>query len=66
MRAWRNWRDAPASEAGELRLMGVRLPPPALDRPRKLLATLRVFRKGLVVEFEQYDRRERELDTSRE
>ena len=48
--------------------MGVRLPPPALDRPRKLLATLRVFRKGLVEEFEQYDRREREreLDASRE
>ena len=30
MRAWRNRRDAPASDAGGLRLMGVRLPPPAL------------------------------------
>jgi hypothetical protein len=29
VRAWRNRRDAPASEAGGLRPMGVRLPPPA-------------------------------------
>jgi len=29
-RAWRNREDAPASEAGGLRPMGVRLPPPAL------------------------------------
>ena len=28
MRAWRNWEDAPASEAGGPRPMGVRLPPP--------------------------------------
>src|SRR5204862_7669318 len=33
VRAWRNRRDAPASEAGGLRPMGVRLPPPALSSP---------------------------------
>src|SRR5437879_2891970 len=30
MRAWRNPEDAPASEAGGLTPMGVRLPPPVL------------------------------------
>ena len=38
----------------------------SLHKIDTLLAALRVFRKGLVEEFEQYDRRERELDTSRE
>jgi hypothetical protein len=38
----------------------------SLHKLDTLLAALRVFRKGLVDEFEEYDRRERELDASRE
>jgi hypothetical protein len=37
-----------------------------LHKVDTLLAALRVFRKGLVDEFEPYDRRERELEASRE
>jgi hypothetical protein len=38
----------------------------SLHKIDTLLAALQVFRKGLVDEFEQYDRRQRELDGSRE
>ena len=38
----------------------------SLHKVDSLLAALRVFRKGLVDEFEEYDRRQRELDASRE
>jgi hypothetical protein len=38
----------------------------SLHKVDTLLAALRVFRKGLVDEFEPYDRRERELEASRE
>jgi hypothetical protein len=38
----------------------------SLHKIDTLLAALRVFRRGLVDEFEQYDRRERELEASRE
>jgi hypothetical protein len=38
----------------------------ALHKIDTLLAALRVFRQGLVDEFEPYDRRQRELDASRE
>jgi len=38
----------------------------SLHKVDTLLAALRVFRQGLVDEFEPYDRRQRELDASRE
>jgi hypothetical protein len=38
----------------------------SLHKLDTLVAALRVFRQGLVDEFEPYDRRERELDASRE
>jgi hypothetical protein len=38
----------------------------SLHKVDTLLAALRVFRQGLVDEFEPYDRRERELEASRE
>jgi hypothetical protein len=38
----------------------------SLHKLDTLLAALRVFRQGLVDEFEPYDRRERELEASRE
>ena len=38
----------------------------SLHKIDTLLAALRVFRQGLVDEFEPYDRRERELEASRE
>lgn len=38
----------------------------SLHKVDTLIAALRVFRKGLVDEFAQYDRRERELNGSRE
>ena len=38
----------------------------SLHKIDTLLAALRVFRKALVAEFEPYDRRQRELDASRE
>ena len=38
----------------------------SLHKIDTLLAALRVFRQGLVDEFEPYDRRQRELDASRE
>ena len=38
----------------------------SLPKIDTLLAALRVFRQGLVDEFEPYDRRERELEASRE
>jgi hypothetical protein len=38
----------------------------SLHKIDTFLAALRVFRKGLVDEFEPYDRRERELEASRE
>jgi hypothetical protein len=38
----------------------------SLHKIDTLLAALQVFRKGLVDEFEQCDRRQRELDASRE
>jgi hypothetical protein len=38
----------------------------SLHKVDTLIAALRVFRKGLVAEFAQYDRRERELDPSHE
>ena len=38
----------------------------SLHKVDTLLAALRVFRQGLVEEFEPYDRRERELEASRE
>src|SRR5215468_403625 len=38
----------------------------SLHKVDTILAALRVFRQGLVDEFEQYDRRQRELDASRE
>ena len=38
----------------------------SLHKVDTLIAALRVFRQGLVAEFEPYDRRQRELDSSRE
>jgi hypothetical protein len=38
----------------------------SLHKIDTVLAALRVFRRGLVDEFEEYDRRERELDASHE
>jgi hypothetical protein len=38
----------------------------SLHKIDTLVAALRVFRQGLVDEFEPYDRRERELEASRE
>jgi len=38
----------------------------SLHKVDTLIAALRVFRQGLVDEFEPYDRRQRELDGSRE
>jgi hypothetical protein len=38
----------------------------SLHKLDTLLAALRIFRQGVVEEFEPYDRRERELDASRE
>jgi hypothetical protein len=38
----------------------------SLHKLDTLIAALRVFRQGLVDEFEPYDRRQRELDASRE
>ena len=38
----------------------------SLHKIDTLLAALRVFRQGLVDEFEPYDRRQRELEASRE
>jgi hypothetical protein len=38
----------------------------SLHKLDTLIAALRVFRQGLVEEFEPYDQRQRELDTSRE
>ena len=38
----------------------------SLHKVDTLVAALRVFRQGLVDEFEPYDRRERELEASRE
>jgi hypothetical protein len=38
----------------------------SLHKIDTLLAALRVFRQGLVDEFEPYDRRERDLEASRE
>ena len=38
----------------------------SLHKVDTLLAALRVFRKGLVDEFEPYDRRQRELNTLRD
>lgn len=38
----------------------------SLHKLDTLLAALRVFRRGLVDEFEQYDRRQRELDALRD
>jgi len=38
----------------------------SLHKIDTLVAALRVFRRGLVDEFEPYDRRQRELDASRE
>jgi hypothetical protein len=38
----------------------------SLHKVDTLIAALRVFQKGLVDEFVEYDRRERELDASRE
>ena len=37
----------------------------SLHKLDTLIAAIRVFRKGIVAEFEQYDRRERELDEQR-
>ena len=37
----------------------------SLHKLDTLLASLRIFREGLVAEFEPYDRRERELEASR-
>jgi hypothetical protein len=37
----------------------------SLHKLDTLIAAIRVFRKGLVAEFEQYDRRERELEGQR-
>ena len=38
----------------------------SLHKLDTLIAALRVFRKGLVDEFEPYDRRQRELDELRD
>ena len=38
----------------------------SLHKVDTLVAALRVFRQGLVAEFDQYDRRERKLQASRE
>jgi hypothetical protein len=37
----------------------------SLHKIETLLAAMRVFRAGIVVEFDEYDRRERELDEQR-